>query len=181
MKMATKYNNLQWMVEEAQAGNSYAFGVIVSNYNGKLLNFVRNWLHDHDEAEDLVQETYIRMFRNIKRYDEKKGSFSLWMFTIAINLIRNEKRNKTRRKTDTFNNSILEKIIIGEDVEYTDLSYVKNHIDKLKDKYRLPIIYFYYGNKRYKEIAEILGISMGSVKSRIRRAKKILGRTIIND
>ncbi len=169
------------MVEKAQAGNSYAFGEIVSNYNGKLLNFVRKWLHDHDEAEDLVQETYTRMFRNIKSYDEKKGSFSLWMFTIAINLIRNDKRNKTRQKTDTFSNSILEKIITAEDAEYTDLSYVKNNINRLKDKYKLPIIYFYYENKRYKDIAEILGISMSSVKSRIRRAKKILERTIIND
>ena len=72
-----------------------AFGELVQRYDNRLLNFVYRTVGDRERAQDLVQETFVRVYRHLARFDQSK-KFSTWIYTIASNLAKNELRNRSR-------------------------------------------------------------------------------------
>ena len=76
-------------------GDERAFGELVKRYDGRLLNFVYRTVGDRERAQDLVQETFVRVYRHMHRFDQTK-KFSTWIYTIAGNLAKNELRNRSR-------------------------------------------------------------------------------------
>ena len=76
-------------------GDALAFPELVGRYQTRLLNFIYRTIGDRDRAEDLVQETFIRVYRHLHRFDQTK-KFSTWIYTIASNLAKNELRNRSR-------------------------------------------------------------------------------------
>ena len=76
-------------------GEKRAFNLLVDRYQGRLVNFVYRTTGDRERAEDLVQETFIRVYRHLHRFDQSK-KFSTWIYTIASNLAKNELRNRSR-------------------------------------------------------------------------------------
>ena len=83
------------LVASFLAGEKRAFTELVSRYHVRLLNFIYRTIGDRDRAEDLVQETFIRVYRHLHRFDQTK-KFSTWLYTIAGNLAKNELRNRSR-------------------------------------------------------------------------------------
>ena len=77
------------------AGDERAFGELVQRYDGRLLNFVYRTVGDRERGQDLVQETFVRVYRHMHRFDQTK-KFSTWIYTIAGNLAKNELRNRSR-------------------------------------------------------------------------------------
>src|SRR5687768_3890466 len=83
------------LVAQFLAGEKRAFDELVDRYSTRLLNFVQRTIGDRERAQDLVQETFIRVYRHLHRFDQSK-KFSTWAYTIAGNLAKNELRNRSR-------------------------------------------------------------------------------------
>ena len=161
-------------------GNLDSFDLIVDRYKNRLMNFVFRFVKDHDVAEDIVQETFLRVFR--KRRDYKAiANFSTWIFTIAGNLAKSELR---RRKRWRFM-SIDEKNEGESTFELPDTGMrpdratavrmldesVQEAIFSLQEKYKEALILRDIEGMSYQEIAEVTDVPVGTVKSRVNRAR----------
>jgi RNA polymerase sigma-70 factor (ECF subfamily) len=175
------------LMERVAAGSHEAFQCIVERYRGRLINVVGRFINDRDRAEDIVQEVFLRVFRSRHNY-RRQGRFSTWIFTIAINLAKNEIRRKVRRKGEVSLEGIEE--AIGPTTATADRSpgaeerlgreqirqMVTEAIEKLPVKYREAVVLRDIEGLAYDEIASVLRIPGGTVRSRINR-----GRLMIKD
>jgi len=168
------------LIYRFQQGDNYAFDILVKRYKDPLLNFVFRFLGDHTEAEDIVQETFLRLFKN-KHYYKEIAKFSTWIYTIAGNLAKTELRKRRRRSFFSISN------FTGGDKDYDipDLDespekaansvltddIIQNAVNKLSPKFKEVIVLRDMQGFSYEEIAEIVGIPLGTVKSRVNRAR----------
>lgn len=165
-------------------GEERAFGELVERYQTRLLNFIYRTIGDRDRAEDLVQEVFIRVYRHLHRFDRSK-KFSTWVYTIASNLAKNELRNRSRNPLVLFQTMQGS----GEDedrpLQFEDTTsrpddmYRKRHlrelvedtVAKLPEHHRQVFVLRELEGKSYEEIAEITDCNLGTVKSRLNRAR----------
>ena len=173
------------------AGDAQAFGTLVDRYQGRLLNFVNRTIGDRERAEDLVQEVFIRVFRHLHRFDQTK-KFSTWIYTIASNLAKNELRNRSRNPLVLFqtikkNWEADHRPLQFEDPQNRpDDLYRKRHLRQLVDwsvaqlpeHHRVVFVLRELEGKSYQEIAEITGCNLGTVKSRLNRARNSFAQLI---
>ena len=167
------------------AGEERAFQELVGRYQTRLLNFIYRTIGDREKAEDLVQEVFIRVYRHIGRFDLSK-KFSTWIYTIASNLAKNELRNRSRNPLVLF--QALRKNTPQDDdrpLQFEDLHnrpddlYRKRHlrelveesVAKLPEHHREVFVLRELEGKSYEEIAEITSTNLGTVKSRLNRAR----------
>ncbi len=174
-------------------GDKDAFSLIVNKYRTPLINFIARMGVDRETAEDLAQETFIRMYRAVPRYKVEAAKFTTWMYKIAVRLCQNELRNRRRR-----GRYMLKATIAGgegdDDVHDivanapAHVSYrpdyqlqkkelyatVQNAIATLSEKYRVPLVLRDIQEMNYNEISKIMSIPVGTVKSRINRARLML-------
>jgi RNA polymerase sigma-70 factor (ECF subfamily) len=166
------------------AGDARAFSYLADRYQTRLLNFIYRTIGDRDRAEDLVQETFIRVYRHLHRFDQTK-KFSTWVYTIAGNLAKNELRNRSRNPLVLFqaikkNWEADHRPLEWEDHTYRpdDLfrkrhlkSMVDHAVEQLPEHHRVVFVLREMQGKTYEEIAEITGVNLGTVKSRLNRAR----------
>lgn len=157
-----------------------AFSILVDRYKNRLLNFVYRFVKDFDVAEDIVQETFLRVFR--KRHSYRAiANFSTWIFTIAGNLAKSELRRRKRWRFLSLdaNSEDKRKIELPDSSITPDRAAaitilnenVNNAIDTLKDKYREALILRDIEGMSYQQIADIVGVPVGTIKSRVNRAR----------
>jgi RNA polymerase sigma-70 factor, ECF subfamily len=172
-------------------GEKRAFNELVDRYQSRLLNFVYRTTGDRERAEDLVQETFIRVYRHIHRFDQSK-KFSTWVYTIASNLAKNELRNRSRNPLVLFqtikkNWGADEKPLEWEDNTYRpDDLFRKRHlkqmvdsvVEELPEHHRVVFVLREMEGKTYDEIADITGCNLGTVKSRLNRARNNFAQLI---
>lgn len=172
-------------------GEERAFDELVERYQGRLLNFVYRTIGDRDRAEDLVQEVFIRVYRHIARFDQSK-KFSTWIYTIASNLAKNELRNRSRNPLVLFQTIKAkfedeERPLQFEDVHSRpDDLFRKRHLREMVEQSvaQLPVhhrevfVLRELEGKSYEEIAEITGVNLGTVKSRLNRARSAFAEII---
>ncbi|GIW52966.1 MAG: RNA polymerase sigma24 factor [Gemmatimonadales bacterium] len=165
-------------------GRSEAFDELVERYQKRLLNFVYRTIGDRERAEDLVQEVFIRVHRHIHRFDQTK-KFSTWIYTIASNLAKNELRNRSRNPLVLFqtikkNWEADHRPLQFEDVHHRpDDLYRKRQlrelvewgVAQLPEHHRQVFVLRELEGKTYEEISEIVGCNLGTVKSRLNRAR----------
>lgn len=165
-------------------GESRAFDELVSRYQNRLLNFVYRTTGDRERAEDLVQEVFVRVYRHINRFDRSR-KFSTWIYTIASNLAKNELRNRSRNPLVLFqtirrNWEDDDRPLQFEDpASRPDDLYRKRHlrevvedaVEKLPPHHRNVFVLRELEGKSYEEIAEITSCNLGTVKSRLNRAR----------
>ncbi len=168
-------------------GDLDSFDVLVDRYKNRLMNFVFRFVKDYDVSEDIVQETFLRVFR--KRRDYKAiANFSTWIFTIAGNLAKSELRRRKRWRflsIDAANEG--EKSFELPDtgrkpdrnaaIRMFDES-IQEAIDSLKDKYKEALILRDIEGLSYQQIAEIMEVPVGTVKSRVNRARMKLQKKL---
>jgi len=166
------------------AGRGRAFDELVDRYQKRLLNFVHRTIGDRERAEDLVQEVFIRVHRHLHRFDQTK-KFSTWIYTIASNLSKNELRNRSRSPLVLFqtikrNWDADHRPLQFEDKHYRpeDLfrrRYLRETVDwavsQLPEHHRVVFVLRELEGKTYEEIAEITDCNLGTVKSRLNRAR----------
>lgn len=179
------------VVQASLDGDQRAFGEIVRRYDQRLLNFVYRTIGDRERAQDLVQETFVRVYRHLERFDQDK-KFSTWIYTIAGNLAKNELRNRSRNPLVLFqtikkNWDADHRPLEWEDEHYKpdDLyrkRYLKEKVDEavkqLPEHHRMVFVLRELEGKTYEEIADITGVQLGTVKSRLNRARNNFARII---
>ncbi|HYD55182.1 MAG TPA: sigma-70 family RNA polymerase sigma factor [Gemmatimonadaceae bacterium] len=166
-------------------GEERAFQELVERYQTRLLNFIYRTVGDRERAEDLVQEVFIRIYRHLHRFDRSK-KFSTWAYTIASNLAKNELRNRSRNPLVLFQtlrgakSDEEERPLQFEDVQSRpDDLYRKRHlrslveetVAQLPEHHRHVFVLRELEGKSYEEIAEITDCNLGTVKSRLNRAR----------
>ena len=166
-------------------GEERAFQELVERYQTRLLNFIYRTVGDRERAEDLVQEVFIRIYRHLHRFDRSK-KFSTWAYTIASNLAKNELRNRSRNPLVLFQtlrgtrNEEEDRPLQFEDLQSRpDDLYRKRHlrslveetVSQLPEHHRQVFVLRELEGKSYEEIAEITDCNLGTVKSRLNRAR----------
>ena len=168
------------LIKRFQEGDEYAFEEIVNRFKDRLKNFVYRYLHNDEAAEDVVQDTFLRVYQKKHMY-RNIAKFSTWIYTIAGNLAKTELRKKKRRKMYSLSNLGLEDKeyeIPSEDFtpeegvegEFTEQE-IQAAIDRLSHKFKTVIILRDIQELSYEEISKIVDIPLGTVKSRVNRAR----------
>jgi len=157
-----------------QSKDQEAYSVIVERYQNKLLRYVNSIVKEHAKAADTVQETFIKSFINLRSFDNKK-KFSSWIYRIAHNEALNaiKKNHKEIYFDDDFDFPSDENIT--ENFEKKEIaSKVESCINKMSLLYSEPLVLYAIEEKSYEEISDILRIPMGTVATRISRAKLLM-------
>ena len=168
------------LIERFQRGDLYAFDLIVKRYKDQLLNFIYRFVGSQEEAEDIVQETFLRVYRKRKAY-KRIAKFSTWIYTIAGNLARTELRRRKRRKLFSVTDMGYE----DRDYEISDEVYnpesqvdgliqeeiIQKEINNLSPKFREVIVLRDVQELSYEEISKIINVPIGTVKSRVNRGR----------
>ena len=175
------------LIEATKQGDESAFAEIVHRYQNPIVNYLYRFLNDYEEAVDLAQETFVRVYFAIDRY-HSGFAFSTYIYRIATNLAISEIRKRKRRKllslTGLFQSDAEEQTefqpkdersLPDEDLVDDEQSRViAKAIAAVPEKYRVPIILRDVDGHSYEEIAEIMELGLGTTKSRISRARGLL-------
>jgi RNA polymerase sigma-70 factor (ECF subfamily) len=167
-----------------------AFAELVRRFQGRVTNLVSRVLNDRECADDLAQEVFVRVFVHRRNY--RHGSkFSTWLFTIAANLAKNEIRRRVRRR-NWFSLDALQEMVGDSSMQLADptegregllereqlQAAVGRAIATVPEKYRLALVLRDIEGLPYEEIATVLNIPGGTVRSRINRARSMLKRKL---
>jgi RNA polymerase sigma-70 factor (ECF subfamily) len=171
------------LILRCQAGQLELSDILVDRYKKPLYSFCLKLTGNRGEADDLFQDTWVNAFRNIHRCKPDKR-FINWLFTICINLYRDRYRKYFRWL------KVIKSYTSGDHMEHEMINVaskaagpaektfkseqektLRNALERLKETLRIPLILYYYRQFNLKEIAGILGIPEGTVKSRLAAAR----------
>jgi RNA polymerase sigma-70 factor (ECF subfamily) len=168
------------LIARFQQGDAYAYDLLVKRYRDPLMNFIYRFLGDKTDAEDILQETFLRLYKN-KHYYKEIAKFSTWIYTIAGNLAKTELRKRKRRNIFSIHNFMsTEKDYELPDKGITPDKYansaitdveIQKSIGKLSPKFKQVILLRDVQGFSYDEISQIVNIPLGTVKSRVNRAR----------
>lgn len=162
-----------------QKGDTESFGVIVNNYQAKLSRYGRKFLSDNHMIEDLVQDVFLKVYKNINSFNPKL-KFSSWIYRIAHNEFVNTIRKRRILEVLSFNfDEILPTLFASEtadkEVNEKELKeMLENNLSQIPAKYREILTLYYYEELSYQEISEILRIPVSTAGVRIRRGRLML-------
>jgi RNA polymerase sigma-70 factor (ECF subfamily) len=181
-KNEDKLDNItdEQLIAKFQQGDVQAYDVLVRRYKDQLLNFIYRFVGNRSDAEDIVQETLLRVYKNKHMYKEI-AKFSTWVYTIAGNLAKTELRRRKRHKIFSVSNFVNEE----RDYDIPDKAHspekqvdstiqeaiIQKAIEKLPVKFKEVIILRDIQGFAYEEISQILSIPLGTVKSRVNRGR----------
>ena len=179
----------QQLVARVQKGDLRAFDVLVLKYQHKIFSLISRYVHDADEVQDVAQEAFIKAYRALPRF-RGDSAFYTWLYRIAINTAKNHLVARSRRPP-------------GSDVEIDDAEYfeggaalreietpesalfgeelkqvVDRAIAELPDDLRTAVTLREFDGLSYEDIAEIMDCPVGTVRSRIFRAREAIDRQV---
>jgi RNA polymerase sigma-70 factor (ECF subfamily) len=182
------------LVRRCVAGDVVAWEEIVQRYNRRIYNICYRFAGSGDEAQDLTQEVFIKMFRTLSSYDVERGAFMTWVTTITRNLLVDHfRKSKQDRMTDSLDAAPSEHedaMPLSDRIEDTgpsaDVSVqgretrelVHRALQKLSPELREAVILRDLQDMDYKDIATVLKVPEGTVKSRINRGRSELARLL---
>lgn len=170
------------LIVMVQQGQKRAFDEIVHRYKGRLYSFIMRMVKEPALAEELTQETLIRVYIHADKYREI-ARFSTWVFTIATNLVRNKMRQRSRRPHMISLNPAPEDDEVPVDpadmradtsggIEREELGrLIAEATEKIPERYRIPFLLREVEQLSYEEIQQVTGLKLGTVRSRINRAR----------
>ncbi len=179
------------LVSSHLEGRPGAFQELYDRYHDRLVHFITRKTGDPDRAQDLVQEAFIRVTRHLHRFDTAK-KFSTWVYTIASNLSKNELRNRSRSPLVLFQRLTNNWEDDHRPLQFEDYSMrpddlyrkrflrrlVEETVEELPEHHRLVFRLRELEGKSYEEISEITGVNLGTVKSRLHRARNSFAQRI---
>lgn len=180
------------LIEAAKNGDEAAFAEIVSRYKNPITNFLYRFLNDYEEAVDLAQETFVRVYFALDRY-HTNFAFSTYIYRIASNLAISEIRKRKRRSILSLTGLFQSDADDNTEFQPPDLRPLpdRNLVDDersrviakaiatLPPRYRVPIILRDLEGRSYEEVAEIMKLGLGTTKSRISRARGLLRERLL--
>jgi RNA polymerase sigma-70 factor (ECF subfamily) len=167
----TKQYSEDELVMLLKARQQEAYSYLYDHYSGSLYSIILNIVTDKDFASDVLQEVFIKIWRQIETYDHSKGRLFTWMLNVArnasIDAVRSkgyQKNQKNRELTENFFDAG------GSTIINTDRIGLKKLVHNLKEDYRILIDLSYFQGFTQDEIAKMLNIPLGTVKTRMRSA-----------
>jgi len=155
-------------------GDTGAWGEMISRYKDAVFGLCLGFLRNRADAEDVAHDAFIRAYVNLRRFHLDKR-FSTWLFTIAANLCRNRLRYRKNHPVAELPDQIKGGSDPAGDVAREDRqTKVREALGRLPYGYRAPLVLRFYNDLAYQEIAGILSIPEGTVKTRIHRGKAML-------
>lgn len=175
------------LIEATKGGDEAAFDEIMNRYRNPITNYLYRFLNDYEEAVDLAQETFVRVYFAIDRY-HTGYAFSTYIYRIATNLAISEIRRRKRRRllslTGLFQTEDDREVEFQPaderprpDAQILDderSRMIAKAIAALPEKYRVPVVLRDVDGRTYEEIAEIMELGLGTTKSRISRGRALL-------
>ena len=174
--------NDEELMAQFQAGTVAAYDILVDRYKDQLTNYIYRFVGDWEECEDLLQETFLRVYRNRHSY-RPVAKFSTWLYTIAGNLARSEYRKRKRRNVYSIqsvnrDNEEYEIDIPDESFSPDEAAegaiqdkYIQEALMEIPEEFREVVVLRDIQQLSYDEIAQVTGLPMGTVKSRINRGR----------
>ncbi len=165
------------IVREVQTGTTDAFGVLVERYEDKMKRYARRFLFGYEEAEDLVQEVFLKAYTNIYSFDSTR-KFSSWLYRIAHNEFINAIKKKGREPVPFFDpdslfpHPIASEQTDGEITKKETTEQLESCLDKIDAKYREILVLFYFEDMNYQQIADILQLPVATVGVRLKRGRE---------
>jgi len=162
------------IVEKVRSKDQELYSIIVERYQNKLMRYAIGLIKDENSASDVVQESFIKAFINLNGFDTKK-KFSSWIYRIvhneAINIVKKyQKELPILEDFDFQDDASIESNFEKKET----VAMVKKCLEKIQILYSEPLALFYIDEKSYEEISDILRIPMGTVATRISRAKILM-------
>ena len=173
-------------------GQHQAFEELLRRYEAKVLTFCYAFTRNRQTAEDLGQETFLRVFRNAARY-QPLAKFTTWLYKIAANLCINDlKKTKLRPHLsleepagmDAEGSKIIDRVAGGQETPLSAAERIEiqgllqKAIDHLPDDQRTTLVLVEYHHLQYQEAAEVLGVSVSAIKMRVKRARETLSHSL---
>ncbi len=174
---------IERIIQECVQGKEGAWKMLVNSYSKKVFNLAYQFAGSYEEAEDLTQDIFFKLYNSIEKYDFEKN-FTAWLLTLARNhLIDQYRKTKWEKKSrDEFNEHLLsadrdsspeESVLTQESKKLVWESF--NH---LSSEIRMAIILRDIQGKKYEEIAEIMDLPLGTIKSRVNRGRLQLAKIL---
>lgn len=181
------------LIKRAQEGDVSAFEALVEEHQQRIFNLAYRMAGNPDDASDMSQEALIKIFRNIGKF-KGESKFSTWIYRVATNTCLDEMKKLKRRQTYSLDSEI-EMDEGGVKVEVEDTGptpetsaetrelkgAINEAIAQLSEEHRQVIILRDINGFAYEEIAQVLSCSLGTVKSRVSRARKQLQKILLQD
>jgi len=166
-------------VDRVLEGDTAAFAVIVSKWQGPLVNLAYRFCRDHARAEDMAQEAFLRAFKRLGSW-RRHAAFSTWLFALATNVYRDALR---RVAPDTL--TVEDEMATTGSAEEIALDadrreLVHRAVKSLPPKYREPLVLFYFHEQNVAATAASLGLPAGTVKARLSRGRDLLASKLRN-
>ncbi len=173
------------IARQVQAGDVESFRVLVERYAPKMTRYAKRFLFDGEETKDLVQEVFIKAYANIQSFDSTQR-FSPWLYRIAHNEFINalKKKQKEKRNTSLFDFDILFPHLVAKETADGNINHqeakkmLDRSLDQLGQKYKEPLVLYYFEEMDYKAIADILHIPISTVGVRLQRGRIMLKKLI---
>jgi RNA polymerase sigma-70 factor (ECF subfamily) len=162
-----------------QNGDLYAFKELVERYEPKMMRYARRFLFGYDDAQDAIQEVFIKAYRNIKSFDSSRR-FSPWLYRVAHNEFINIIKKRGREPIAFFDPDTIFPHPVSahppdKEINEQELKQaLEICLDKLDVKYREPLILYYFEDMDYKQISSIMHIPVATVGIRLRRGRSLL-------
>ena len=179
------------LIQKAQKGDTNAFGTLVASYEKFIFNVACKMFSNSEDASDIAQEALIKAYKNIDKFDFN-SSFSTWLYRITVNACIDEMRRRKGRESISIDAEDeesglalqIEDTYLGAEervIQNETVSEVRAAIDKLSEEHKTVIILRDLQDMTYEQVAQTLDLSIGTVKSRLARARKSLKDIILKD
>ena len=169
--------NLEQLIADCMAGERYAQNRLYSHFAPRLFMVCQRYASSREEAEDILQEGFIRIFSHLQQY-RREGPFEGWMRRIVVNCALQRFQQRTR---------MLPVVKLEEETQYAEDNFAPSHLGEkellrlvrqLPSAYRMVFNLYVFEGLKHREIAELLGISEGTSKSNLSDARTLLQREI---
>lgn len=182
------------LLKKSLSGDTRAFEELVAQYQGKVYALAFRYLGNEEDASDMAQEALLKAYRSLRLF-KGNSSFGTWLYRITTNVCLDELRRRKRRISPlsldeplaTQDGDELEKEIAdqspGADILYEQKEfseYIQNLLDELRPEHKTAIVLRDVMELSYEEIAQTLDCSLGTVKSRISRARDMLRKKLVD-
>jgi len=170
-----KKNNIPQLVELSQGGDQSAFEILFTTFKTRLHHSLFKVLRNYHETEDIVQQAFLRAWEKIDTF-KGNSNFYTWLYRIGFNLaITKINSSREMQLDESFESTLSSSSNIEDTLEDKELYVtVKNLLDEIPEEQRTAYVLCEVDTKNYEEIAQITGVPVGTVRSRIFRARQYL-------
>lgn len=179
--------NFSQIIDECINGNSSSQKLFYLHFAQHIYGIAKRYSVDDAQAEDYMQESFVKIFDKLDMYDSAKGNIKAWISRVTVNTIISDKRKQSKRKEDLtdfndFHAFEIESEDPSDDIfqEEINATTLLKAIRMLPEKYATVLNLFIFENLSHKEVAALLNIEPSSSRSRFVRAKKMLKKTLTN-